>query len=124
MASVEGPEPPEGEEPPALVVIQGRLRRGGEDLYTRYLEGTRPLIKKYGAQIVAVGTGVHSLHATECWPVNGILRFPNEDALRRFFDDPLYQQIKTLYRDGAYEELDLSFFLSRPPRVVWGTSGA
>lgn len=119
MVSTNAPQSPEEAEPPALLIIQGRLRAGAEDLYQRYLEGSRPLVKKYGAQIIAVGTGLPSLHATDCWPQNGILRFPSEDALRRFFDDPLYQQIKKLYRDPAYEELDLSCFVSRAPREVW-----
>jgi uncharacterized protein (DUF1330 family) len=118
MASAGGSQPQEGESP-ALLIIQGRLRPGGEEFYQRYLEGSRPLLKKYGAQIMAVGPGLPSIHATECWPQNDILRFPSEDALRRFFDDPLYLQIKTLYRDPAYDELDLSVFLSRAPREVW-----
>jgi uncharacterized protein (DUF1330 family) len=119
MASAGGSQPQEETEPPALLIIQGRLRPGAEDVYQRYLESIRPLLKKYGAQIVAVGPGLPSVHATDCWPQNDILRFPSEDALRRFFVDPLYLQIKTLYRDPAYEELGLSVFRSRPPREVW-----
>lgn len=119
MASSDPKQAPDSGEPPALLIVQGRLRSGGDAVYQRYLESSRPLLAKHGAQIVAVGTGLPSLHATECWPQNTIFRFPSEDALRRFFADPLYQQIKTLYRDPAYEDLDISVFLSRPPRDVW-----
>jgi len=100
----------------ALVVLQGRLRPGSEDTYRRYLEGTRPLLAKHGGSVAAVGGGIESAHASACWPVNGVLRFPSAEALVAFFEDPGYQAIKPL-RDAAYAALQLSFFATRPPRA-------
>jgi uncharacterized protein (DUF1330 family) len=102
---------------PAYAVLQGRLKPGGEDLYARYLEGTRPLLLEYGVRVDAVGAGIESAHATACWPINGVLRFPSAEALRGFFADPRYAEIRRRYRDAAYEVLELSFFEGRAPRT-------
>jgi uncharacterized protein (DUF1330 family) len=102
---------------PAFLVIQGRLVAGREATYAQYLEGTRPLLARYGAGVAAVGDGVASTHTTEAWPINGLLRFPNVDAAEGFLADPEYLDIKQRYRDVAYETLHLSLFVGRPPHT-------
>jgi uncharacterized protein (DUF1330 family) len=101
---------------PAYLVVQGRLLPGAESLYADYLAGTRPLLAKYGAEVAVVGEGVSSAHTTETWPVNALLRFPSVAAAEGFLGDPDYLEIKTRYRDRAYQVLHLSLLLGRPPR--------
>jgi uncharacterized protein (DUF1330 family) len=102
---------------PVFVVLQGRLKPGGQETYDRYLAGTIPLMHEYGATVVCVGAGIESPHANRSWPLNGVLKFPSEQAVLGFFGDPRYAEVKKLYRDAAYEEVQISFFLSRPPRT-------
>lgn len=106
-----------GQGPPVLLVIQGRLADGAEEIYERYLEGTRPLMREYGAEVEAVGGGLVSEHTNASWPVNAILRFPDRAAAEAFLGDPRYLEIKRRYRDRAYETLHLSLVATRPPRV-------
>jgi len=105
--------PPE----PVLLVIQGRLKEGGEATYGQYIKGTGPLMAEYGVTVEAVGAGIAGDHTTDNWPVNAILRFPDRETAEAFLADPRYLEIKEKYRDEAYEELHLSFVQTRPPRV-------
>lgn len=102
---------------PAFLVIQGRLAPGRDGTYARYLEGTRPLLARYGATVAAVGEGIPSAHTTETWPINGLLRFPDAAAAEAFLADPEYLDVKRRYRDAAYETLHLSLFVGRAPRT-------
>jgi len=102
---------------PVLLFIQGKLKEGGEATYGKYIKGTGPLMAEYGVTVDAVGKGVASEHTTEAWPVNAILRFPDLQTAEAFLADPRYIEIKTMYRDEAYEELHLSFVQTRAPKV-------
>jgi len=102
---------------PVLLVIQGRLNPGAEDLYQRYLDGTRPLMAEYGVVVEAVGIGLASEHTTASWPINGILRFPDAEAAAAFLSDSRYVEIKERLRDRAYAELQLSLVATRQPQV-------
>ena len=103
---------------PALLFIQGQLKPGAESVYQQYLAGTQPLMAEYNVQVEWVGSGVASEHTSDSWPVNAILRFPSVDAAERFLADPRYLEIKTAYRDAAYETLHLSLVATRPPIVA------
>ena len=102
---------------PVLLFIQGRLRPGGEELYQQYLRGTGPLMAEYGVTVEAAGAGIACENTTDDWPVNAILRFPDQASAVAFLADPRYLEIKEKYRDEAYEELHLSLVQTRPPRV-------
>ncbi len=105
---------PEGQ---VLLFIQGRLKPGAEPVYEQYIEGTGPLMAEYGVEVAAVGSGFASEHTTEDWPVNAILRFPDQETAEAFLADPRYIEIKEKHRDQAYEELHLSFVHTRTPKV-------
>jgi uncharacterized protein (DUF1330 family) len=100
-----------------LLFIQGKLKEGGEATYGKYIAGTGPLMAEYGVEVAAVGSGFASDHTTEDWPVNAILKFPDQETAEAFLADPRYLEIKTKYRDEAYEELHLSFVQTRTPKV-------
>ena len=109
---------------PGLLFVHGRLRPGGGEAYQRYLEGTGPLLEKYGATVTADGSGVVSTHAREAWPINTLLTFPDVASAEAFLADREYLAIKTRFRDRAYETLHLTLVAGRAPRVaeVGGTS--
>jgi uncharacterized protein (DUF1330 family)/ketosteroid isomerase-like protein len=102
---------------PVLLLIQGRLKPGAEEVYQKYIEGTGPLMAEYGVTVDAVGGGVPSEHTTDAWPINGILRFEDVATAEAFLADPRYLEIKEEYRDQAYETLHLSLVQTRPPKV-------
>lgn len=98
------------------LVIQGKFKPGAETLYEEYLRGTAPLLKEYNAEVVAVGAGLVSQHTTETFPINAVLRLPDENTVNQFLSDPRYLELKENYRDPAYAELHLSIFKGREPR--------
>jgi uncharacterized protein (DUF1330 family) len=102
---------------PVWLIIQGRLILGEEDTYERYLDGTQPLLEEYDVEIVGVGEGQEASYTTGTWPRTAILSFPSREAADAFFQDPRYQELKETYRDAAYEELRVSLFAPRPPRM-------
>ena len=102
---------------PVLLFIQGKLKPGGEETYSKYLAGTGPLMAEYGVEVTAVGSGLASEHTTDDWPINAVLRFPDRDAAEAFLADPRYLDLKERFRDAAYETLHLTLVESRAPRV-------
>ena len=100
---------------PTLLIIQGKLKDGGEEAYRRYLAGTGPLLVKYRARVAQVGEGLASALTTEAWPINAVLEFPDRQAAEGFLGDPRYLEIKEELRDTAYEELHLTLVASRAP---------
>lgn len=102
---------------PVLLFIQGKLKKGGEATYGKYIKGTGPLMAEYGVAVDAVGAGFASENTNDAWPVNAILRFKDRATAEAFLADPRYVEIKKKYRDEAYEELHLSFVQTRTPKV-------
>ena len=98
------------------LIIQGKLKTGAEKIYDDYLRGVAPLMKEFGAEIVAVGAGELSEYATKSFPINAVMRFENQATLENFLGDERYLKIKRNYRDAAYDELHLSVFTGRAPR--------
>ena len=96
----------------AIVVIQGHLKPtpNAQEIYKNYLKGTVPLMKKYKVSIFAVGPGIQNENTTSVFSINALLLFPSSGHCNKFFSDPGYQKIKSLYRDKAYASLDLSAF--------------
>jgi uncharacterized protein (DUF1330 family) len=99
------------------LIIQGKLKENSEAIYTEYLKGVAPLMKEFGVEIVAVGSGFASLFTTDNFPTNAILSVPDEETLNKFLGDPRYFAIKK-FRDAAYEFLRLSVFDGREARRV------
>jgi len=99
------------------LVIQGELKDGAEAIYEQYLQAVAPLMKEFQVEIVAVGAGLKSEYTNEIFPVNAVLRLPDEATLERFLGDARYLEIKVKFRDAAYEHLRLSAFGGRDPRV-------
>ena len=70
--------------------IEDPARYGGE-----YIPQVMPFLQKHGAEIVAA---THEAEALEGDAPNGVvvLRFPNEEAVKAFVNDPDYQPAKKL----------------------------
>lgn len=102
-------------ENPVFVVVQGNLKKGAEETYAGYARGVLPLLKEFGIETVAVGAGFESEHTNTSFPINIIMKLPDEETLGKFLGDPRYLQLKKL-RDAAYENLNLSVFRGREPR--------
>jgi hypothetical protein len=80
------------------------------------LRGTAPLLQEYNVEIVAVGAGLASEHTNASFPVNAVMRLPDEETLNKFLGDPRYLELKEKYRNPAYQTVNLSVFKGREPR--------
>lgn len=60
-----------------------------------YIPGVFPFLGKYGAEVLVASFDVEPLQGS---PAKGavVLRFPSEQAIRDFIDDPEYQALKEL----------------------------
>lgn len=66
------------------------------DRYRRdYIPGTGPILARHGGELIAVSLQAEALHGTPAGAI-AILRFPSEEAVRAFVDDPDYQPLKKL----------------------------
>lgn len=68
--------------------------------YDRYLAGFDAAFAPFGGEVVAVEDNPRVLEGT--WPAGRtvLIRFPDDDALRRWYDSPAYQAI-ALHRRAA-----------------------
>lgn len=98
------------------LVIQGKIKKDAEDIYTLYLKSVAPLMKEYGIEVVLVGTGLECEFTNQIHQNNAVLKIKNREILNKFLGDERYLEIKTKYRDKVYQYLNLSIFESRAPR--------
>ena len=67
-------------------------------------------IGKHGGQPVARGSGIGTLHGSRKWQIGIVIRFPDEAAVRAWYNDPEYQKVLPL-RDEAYgNDLEITMF--------------
>ena len=72
-------------------------------------------MKELGIETVAVGGGFESEFTNQAFPVNIVMKLPNEAVLEKFLGDPRYLEAKVKYRDAAYQDLRMSVFRGREP---------
>jgi uncharacterized protein (DUF1330 family) len=102
-------------ENPVFLVVHGKLKEGKEDVYTNYAKAVMPLLREFNIETIAIGAGIESQFTNETFPINIVMKLPNESSLEFFLSDLRYLEAKK-YRDEAYEELHLSAFVGREPR--------
>ncbi len=98
------------------LIVQGTLHENSDELYANYARVVLPLMKEYGVETVAVGNGFESEFTNNNFPVNIVMKLPNEEALAKFLGDERYLKAKEKYRDQAYKDLQMSVFRGREPR--------
>lgn len=98
------------------LIVQGTLHENSEELYANYARIVLPLMKEYGVETVAIGNGFESDFTNNNFPVNIVMKLPNEAALANFLGDVRYLEAKEKYRDKAYKDLRMSVFHGRSPR--------
>ncbi len=66
-----------------------------QQAYEAYVPGMMPILMKYDPEILVADYGARSVEG-ECRQVNVVIRFPTEEALQAFYDDPEYRPFKEL----------------------------
>jgi uncharacterized protein (DUF1330 family) len=92
-----------------IVIVQGNYNPAGSSQLQEYQTLARPIIAKHGGQVVARGTGLHSLAGQHKWQTGIVLRFPFEAAAQAWHNDQEYQKIIPL-RSSGYSELEIYVF--------------
>lgn len=72
------------------------------DVYEEYKRLAKPLAEQFGGEYLARG-GAMDLKETDLWsPTRMVLvRFPDAEAARRFYDSPQYQAILPISQQSA-----------------------
>jgi uncharacterized protein (DUF1330 family) len=63
--------------------------------YQAYPPGVMAMLMKYQCEVLVAGLDAQSLEG-ERRQVNVVIKFPTEEALQAFYDDPEYQPLKDL----------------------------
>lgn len=63
--------------------------------FQKYPPKVRPLLTKYGAEVIAMDTKPISLEG-EARMMNAIIKFPSEEAALSCYNDPDYQPVKQI----------------------------
>ena len=83
--------------------------------FAPYVEKTTEAIGKYGGEVLDVVQASETLEGD--WPVGALtalVRFPDEDKLRAFWNSPENQESKALRKDTATSHVALCLSLPRP----------
>jgi uncharacterized protein (DUF1330 family) len=91
------------------IVMLNLLRfhaEGGRERYSDYLAAARPLVARYGAEIVYVGDGLPALSAEDgqAWDAMALLRYPNRQAFASMVSDPEYREKAAPLRAASLSE--------------------
>jgi uncharacterized protein (DUF1330 family) len=92
-----------------LVLVQGNPKPEKADVLQQYQQTARAVIAKHGGQPIARGNGLGALHGGRKWQVGIVVRFPDEAAVKAWYNDPEYQKVLPL-RDQAYADLEITLF--------------
>jgi uncharacterized protein (DUF1330 family) len=65
------------------------------DEFQGYPPAVRPLLQKYGAEVIAMDTQPICLEGT-ARTMNAIIKFPSEEAALSCYNDPDYQPVKQI----------------------------
>ncbi len=73
-----------------------------------YLREINAFIERHGGRVLSRSIRMEKIEGDRPLPTNVILvEFPDRDAALAFFDDPDYQPLRRLRRDGAVSEFTL-----------------
>jgi uncharacterized protein (DUF1330 family) len=92
-----------------IVIVCGNPNPNESDKLQEYQKIERHIIAKHGGQILARGSGTRSLTGSGKWQTGIVIRFPDEDAVTAWHDDPDYQRVLPL-RSSGYSELEIHVF--------------
>ncbi|WP_442679708.1 DUF1330 domain-containing protein [Sphingomonas sp. ASY06-1R] len=79
---------------PIVMVNQIRFNPdGGRERYFEYLRMARPILARFGAEILFGGDGLSVLTAGDAthWDAVVLVRYPQRSAFKAMVDDPEYQ---------------------------------
>jgi uncharacterized protein (DUF1330 family) len=81
---------------PSAVVMLNLIRfvpNGGREKYLAYLRQAKPVLTRFGAEILFSGDGLPVLTAGpgEAWDAVTVVRYPNRAAFKGMVADPEYQ---------------------------------
>jgi len=78
-----------------------RLRIRDEERYADYLAGFDEVFEGSGGEVVAVDDETVTLEGNAPPGRSVVIRFPDEEALRAWYDSPGYQRLKAIRNEAA-----------------------
>ena len=100
--------------PAALSITQAEV--ADAEAYRQLRASTGTLATEHGVTVWAGGAGYGRSYTTDVWPVNTILAYPSEQAMRAFLEDERAAALADL-RAQAYGRHRITVSAPRTPRV-------
>ena len=83
----------------ALFIVQASVSQ--REGYKTYQAAVLPLVQAWGGRLRATGVELEVLEGAHDGRRLVVFEFPSMDAIRRFWNSPEYEKVKTLRKDAA-----------------------
>ena len=84
------------------VYVVGQLNIHSSEEYENYLSGFMPIFERYNGELLATSKEkTEVLEGSWALPRTVLMRFPNDQAARAWFNDPDYQKLAEIRRRTA-----------------------
>lgn len=88
--------------------VIGQLEVHDAEAYQAYLDGFMPSFKRHGGELLATSAQeTEVLEGSWAYPKTVLMRFPDSDAARAWFNDPEYRALKEIRHRTANANLVL-----------------
>lgn len=77
------------------------FRPGGDEVYRRYAEATRPLVERVGGRMVLAGRPAECLIGEARWDLMLVVEYPTRGALLAMIRSEEYQQVAPLRAEAV-----------------------
>lgn len=88
--------------------VYGDIYVRNDDWVEEYLQDINSFIQKHDGKVLSRSIKMEKIEGDRELPTNVILiEFPNRQAALDFFEDPMYQPLRQLRREGAVSEFSM-----------------
>ncbi len=93
----------------AYLVVNAKLNPNNQDDIEAYTGNVIPLLKEAGGRDLKRAELSTVINGESKYPLLLFMEFDNEEAIKKAFKSPAYQELIP-YRDRAFEEIDIYVF--------------
>ena len=93
----------------AYLVVNAKLKPDNQDNIKAYTSNVMPLLKVAGGRNLMRAKLSTVINGKSKYPLLLFIEFHHEEAIKEAFESSAYQEL-ILYRDAAFEEIDIYVF--------------
>lgn len=98
------------------MIAQGNFNPGSKEAFAGYLTLFEPLLKEYDSATDFIGGGL-PIDGTDFWDMTWSVRFPDEEKMAGFINDPRVVKLRQEYEKKVYSKVSFSFYMGHSPQA-------